>query len=299
MSQKIIRRIHRWYGVMLSILLVAVGVCLMVACVSIYKSGESPFTRESIGAHFAQIAVLVYVTVAGVAGGVVLSVVLPTEMPRTTPARSASSLLKTLTAKLSAMPVDEATRTAIRRERRLRRGVYLTATVVCVAAAVLLLVWCMDRTHFSVVTLQADIVAAAVRLLACTVVVFGCCAAATYLCEASVKRETAQVKAALAAAKRKATVEASSSDAAVSGAVMSGSSTYGAPMPSKSDMPSAHIRKRRSWPTWLQDPRWLWGIRGLIAVIAVVCIVLGVCNGGMADVLGKAVRICTECIGLG
>ena len=28
-------------------------------------------------------------------------------------------------------------------------------------------------------------------------------------------------------------------------------------------------------------------------------ILLGILNGGMADVLGKAIRICTECIGLG
>ena len=36
-----------------------------------------------------------------------------------------------------------------------------------------------------------------------------------------------------------------------------------------------------------------------ILVVGIVCIVLGVRNGGMADVLGKAIRICTECIGLG
>ena len=36
-----------------------------------------------------------------------------------------------------------------------------------------------------------------------------------------------------------------------------------------------------------------------IITVAVVFIVLGIFNGGMSDVLGKAVRICTECIGLG
>lgn len=33
--------------------------------------------------------------------------------------------------------------------------------------------------------------------------------------------------------------------------------------------------------------------------VAVVFIILGVVNGGISDVLGKAIRICTECIGLG
>ncbi len=34
-------------------------------------------------------------------------------------------------------------------------------------------------------------------------------------------------------------------------------------------------------------------------LLAAALIILGVLNGGMRDVLIKAVRICTECIGLG
>ena len=40
-------------------------------------------------------------------------------------------------------------------------------------------------------------------------------------------------------------------------------------------------------------------IKTVIFVTACVFILLGVLNGGMADVLAKAVKICTECIGLG
>ncbi len=40
-------------------------------------------------------------------------------------------------------------------------------------------------------------------------------------------------------------------------------------------------------------------IRVIIAAAAVVLIALGVMNGGMFDVLVKAINICTECIGLG
>ena len=34
-------------------------------------------------------------------------------------------------------------------------------------------------------------------------------------------------------------------------------------------------------------------------VIALALVVLGVLNGGARDVLAKAVKICSECIGLG
>ena len=40
-------------------------------------------------------------------------------------------------------------------------------------------------------------------------------------------------------------------------------------------------------------------LRGVLLVLALGLIVLGVLNGGARDVLAKAVRICSECIGLG
>ena len=40
-------------------------------------------------------------------------------------------------------------------------------------------------------------------------------------------------------------------------------------------------------------------LRGVIIAASVALIALGIMNGGMADVLAKAIKICTECIGLG
>ena len=40
----------------------------------------------------------------------------------------------------------------------------------------------------------------------------------------------------------------------------------------------------------------LWAV---LFTIAILLIVLGILNGGLLDVLAKAVRICSECIGLG
>lgn len=40
-------------------------------------------------------------------------------------------------------------------------------------------------------------------------------------------------------------------------------------------------------------------LRGAIIALAVLLIVLGIANGGLWDVLVKAINICTECIGLG
>ncbi len=39
--------------------------------------------------------------------------------------------------------------------------------------------------------------------------------------------------------------------------------------------------------------------RAALFFLAAACLIAGVCNGSMRDVLVKAVNICTECIGLG
>ncbi len=48
-----------------------------------------------------------------------------------------------------------------------------------------------------------------------------------------------------------------------------------------------------------QNMKKTWIIRGILAVVAIGFIVAGVLNEGHWDVLGKAIKICTECIGLG
>ena len=40
-------------------------------------------------------------------------------------------------------------------------------------------------------------------------------------------------------------------------------------------------------------------VRGVVGALAITLIIVGICNGGMTDVFNKAVRICTQCIGLG
>ena len=40
-------------------------------------------------------------------------------------------------------------------------------------------------------------------------------------------------------------------------------------------------------------------VRAVLCAVAVLLIVYGILNGGARDVLAKAVKICSECIGIG
>jgi hypothetical protein len=259
-------RIHLIYGILLSVLILAVGVCFALSCISIYQSGASPFTRESISTHFARIAIPTYICIAGVIGGAVLSLALPVDGVKVKSRRDPEDALHKLSARLDLTTCDESTAASIRMERRWRCRVTVILTVLAGVTLLPALMWCVNPAHFSIENLSEDIKTAALFILPCAAVSLGLLTGERLLRHASVARETATVKAALVAMK-------------------------GTAKPTEKANPD----KKK----WSSDPRFVWGVRGAILVVGVVFIVLGVCNGGMADVLGKAIRICTECIGLG
>ena len=285
MSQKTRGLIHLVYGIALGCLILAVGVCFALSCISIYQSGDPPFTAERIAAHYARFAPLVYVTLGGILVGILLAWLLPrrdlmvggpdddppdviVERYRRglyRPVKDPAAILKRLLSRVDEEALSPACRAALAKERRLRRTVTVCAAILMSASLLPALVWCVDASHFSIENLQNDVVAAASFILPCGVVSLAIGVAATYLNSASVLRETAAVKTAMAEAK------------------------------GKLPRPQGVEEKR----PFTQSPRFLWILRGSILAVGILFILLGIRNGGMADVLGKAIRICTECIGLG
>ena len=57
MSAIQIKRIRTIYHVLVSAAIVVADICLMVACVGIFQTGDHPFSREVVAAAFARIAV--------------------------------------------------------------------------------------------------------------------------------------------------------------------------------------------------------------------------------------------------
>ena len=279
-------RIHLVYGILLSVLILTAGVCFALSCVSIYRSGDPPFTRESIAAHFDRFAPLVYVTLGGIVGGIILAWVLPRRdlvIPEAEddpldviveryhrglyrPVKDPATVLKRLLARIDEEELSHACRASLAKERRVRRIVGISAAALSAGAMVPAFVWCCNVDHFSINWLSEDIKTAALFVIPCAVVALGSLVGATLLRRASFLRETALVKAAIAEQRGKT-------------------------VPAK----NASVNRK----DLLAKPLVLWGIRGLILVAGILCILLGIFNGGMADVLGKAIRICTECIGLG
>ena len=259
MSQDKVKKIHLIYGCIAAVLIIALGIALILSCLDIYNSGARPYSPESIGLRFQRIAILVYACIAVIAGGIILTLVLPAQEKKPKPERDALMAMNKLKAKVPSL--DAADSQAARKEQKLRLGMRIATAVVFAGLMVYPAIYFMDGAHFSIAALNDDIRHAVCITLIPAFAGLMLCFICALLEAKSISRETAVYKKAIAAAK--------------------GSAAAAAPAAETSHVTALVVT------------------RCIVLAAAVCFIVLGIFNGGMKDVLDKAVAICTECIGLG
>lgn len=249
-KKQLIRRI---YFIAVTAALAVAAVCLMVACVAVYRTGDHPFSRETVAAAFRPIAVPVYLSLALVAAGFVLSPLLPTK-DEADPDRD-RALLKRLLARELKEECPAEIALAIRREHQ-RRELHHAITLGLLGIGIAVYLWYgLDVSHFHQTEINASMISAMWVLLPCVGIPFGYGVFAAYDSRASIRREIGLLK------------------------QLPGSPAPAAPVPAK-----------KKWRTVAQ-----YAIIGL----ALGMMVGGAVKDGWADVLTKAINICTECIGLG
>ena len=260
MNNKLQTRLRTVWSWLTAGLTVATGICLMVGCVTIYRSGERPFSPESIAAQFGNIAWLVWLTVAAIIVGIALHLLFPDEKGRVKAIREEKDILDGLKTKAGTVTDGVLSEQLVKAQRGARTARVLFCSVLGVASSQLFLFF-FEPFRFSIEHLNRDILQfAALFGISCGIVLITMIIC-VYLTRKSLKQQIHLYKAAIAEGK------------------CDGIS------------PAPAAKNRITLP--------LCVVRCVIAVAAVVLIVLGVMNEGILDVLGKAIAICTECIGLG
>ena len=270
MSQEKLRKIHLIYGIVLSVIIVVTGLCFIVSCVDIYRSGLRPFTYESINSHFMAIIVPVILCIVGIIGGMVVSC-FPLEKPKIKGIIDTGAILNKMSEKIDISKCDLDTQSKIKKERKLRRYTSIFCIDAILVSLVISLIYMLNKNNFPADDINAEMVNAMLFVIPCAIVGLAAIFATMLICTSSYARELSLVKASLKTAKKD---DVSGQMSAVSG--------------------QQATKEPNS-----QNEKILLGARLTLAVIAVVFIVVGIFNGGMADVLQKAINICTECIGLG
>ena len=254
----------------LSVLIVITGAAFLFATLHIFFTGDAkPYSRALVGEYLAYLSIPSVLTLIAAVWGGVLSLLSPSK-ERTVKVDLTKLTLSRMTKKLSLDECNADTKRSILTERRIRRALTVVSLVLIAICAIVSLIFALDFSRYTVEGHNADIISVLLIILPLSAVAIGSVSALTYFVSESCKRELVLVKAAVKAGTPLDTAEEND--------------TAKCPI-------TSFIRKNEN--------RITLALRIAVAFLAVLFIALGITNGGMGDVLGKAVRICTECIGLG
>lgn len=258
MTNKNAKRIRQIYAVALSIVIAAVGICLISACVSICQLGEHPFSREVVAEHFAPIAVPVWLCLGMIVVGFLLDWLLPEAKSNRVREKQNARTLQRLHSRIDLSQCDESLRTAVFACQNRRRAYRVVRTCLIVVCAVVFACYALNGSNFGDRTeITPSMIRAMYVLVPCCGVPFAWAVFTAYSSRASIEKEIELLKQA---------------------------------KPSGSPAPRAEAAPK-------QDHARL--LRRVILAIGIVVLAYGFLTGGTADVLTKAVNICTECVGLG
>jgi len=250
-------RIRRILGILLTISIIVAGICLIIACISIYQTGDQPFSRESVAAAFSKIAVPVYLCLALAAVAFLADLLLPQSQKKRAAFKNDAMTLKRLQAKTDLNLCSQDLRDAVSAQQRSRKRLHCITGLLLIVGAVIFLCYALNGENFHKSQINASMIHAMAVLIPCLTPAFISAIFAAYRNRASIRKEIELLKQA---------------------------GSYATRQPEPSPVPRKDHRKL---------------LRCVFAAIAVGFLVFGFIAGGTADVLTKAINICTECVGLG
>ncbi len=257
MKKDTAKRIRLIYGILLSVSTVAAGICLIAACLSIYRSGgEQIYTAQKVAEAFAGIAFPVYLCLVLILGGFILHILLPWEKNKLKPEKNHDAILARLLEKRDTDDCDPALKEEILYQRKLRKQDRFLSLLLLAAGSIGFLIYGTNPANFHQTEINASMAKAVILLFCYLAVPFGFALGAAYRRKHSLQKEIELVK----------------------------------QLPAGELRPAAPAKSCgcKKFP-----------VRWVVLGLALLLLVYGFCTGGTADVLTKAINICTECVGLG
>lgn len=187
-------RIRLIYSIYLSAVIVFAGICLIDACIGIYRSGDDPFSRASVAAAFSEIAIPIYLCLAMVIVGFILELLLPGSIKKNTAPKQYDMILRHLHKKADLTQCSEALSLDILAEQKKRKVHRYITVALLILGSFVFLIYALDGRHFHQTDINTSIRNAMRILLSCVAVPFGYAVFAAYHAKKSMQREIALLK---------------------------------------------------------------------------------------------------------
>ena len=244
-----------------SVFLVLLGIAFIVSCADLFfTGGDTPYTRERVGKYLSTLLIPSVITILMVIGGWIYDIVINAKRDDKVKITNLE-MLKSYAPRVDESALSDEATQAVKAERAKRENHFWIFGGASFLLLVAAIYYFVLFTEFTVENLNADVLKALAGLLPFS---FGAVAVQiprAYLAEESAKRELEILK------------------AEVKGGVA--------------------ISKPVTLTESEKETNTVLAVKVIVLLLGAVFIILGIFNGGMDDVLQKAVKICTECIGLG
>lgn len=268
-------KIRLYYGIFLSVFTCALGVTFIAVALTILSQGgwqQGAYSRELVGKVLFPVSIPFYIWILAIIAGFVLSVLYPLNSKKSPAKIKESVTLKRLSSRL---PVGEGEEyqedmRKIHVEKRSRIIVYSACAAVCFACGIACAVYLLRPANFN--GEANELMLKMFAIVGPNVLgAFAACIGVTFYEKYSMLREITVLKHLI-------------------------SSNRGNPVIAVNKPANPVLSKIKRV---ISSKYFIWGARGAVAILAVTFIILGIFNGGVQDLLIKAIKICTECIGLG
>ena len=259
MTNERAKRIHQICSVAASISLLTAGVLLMIACYGIYRSGDQPFSREAVAQAFAPISLPIYLCAAIIVLGILADLFLPRDKQKAKPEKQLDLILSRLHAKTDLSKCGAELQSAVAAQQRSRKIHRTNRNMLTVLASAIFLSFALNSGNFHQTQINESMIRAMYLLAPCLCIPFGYGIFTAFHSKHSLQKEIDLLKTAPAEAQRP-------------------------PVPQA----AAPVNEKR-----------VKLVRIALLTLGIVILVYGFFMGGTADVLTKAINICTECVGLG
>jgi hypothetical protein len=254
------------YGIAFSVLTAAVAALFIVQVLTVYNSGaEQLFTREIVEKKLLEILAPCILWIVAVIGGIVLWNIHPDEEEKLRAVKDSKATLKGLQSRLPDELSQDSQAWVAESNKwgNYRLLAWLAYAAVCVAGVIVCALYLTNPTRFTANDINGEVTAAVLMVLPWIIGAFVCALCVSAFENYALQQQLALVKKTIAANAK-------------------------------------NLKKPAQEKALLSENKKVTAaVRiGLLAV-GVALFVIGMFNGGLNDVLIKAINICTECIGLG
>lgn len=184
---------QRIYHILHSISIVIAGICLMAGCLSIYSSGDHPYSRQIVAETFSKIAVPVCLCIVLTVIGFIWEFLVPSKSDKEKKYIPYNHILNRLIAKKNLNACDEQLLNSIYKERKSRKiNTIINTVIICIAGAVFLS-YALNSNNYQT-DINASVIKAMQVLVPCLTVPFAYSIFTAYYNEKSLKKEIELMK---------------------------------------------------------------------------------------------------------